>query len=414
VLLVSIAMSLTISTHSYAGQASISISPSFGHPLQRIAVTGSGFGPNEVVGIAFDKLAFGTTVAGPDGSFVFRKRVPGAALPGRATVFAVGRQSGARARRPFLVRTNWPMFHGRPDRDGFNPYENVLSPATVPGLAEAWSFIRFGGFDSSPALANGVLYVGSSDKNLYALDASTGAERWSFPIGNLVLSSPAVADGVVYTGADDGIFYALDAATGAKVWSVATGATYGTQSSPVVVNGVVFAGAGDSKIHALDAVTGAEVWSFTTGGQVSSSPAISQGVLYIGSSDQYVYALETSTGAELWRFGTQGVVRYAPAVAGNMVYVGSDDDHLYALDATTGMVRWSFSLAGPPTSPSLAHGTVFVAAGYPDRSVYALDATTGSLRWSFPYPGGWSSPTIANGVLEVVPRSVEVRRWCPI
>jgi outer membrane protein assembly factor BamB len=401
VLLASAAMFLSVSTPSHASQASISISPSVGHPLERTVVTGSGFRPNEVVGMSFDRLGFGTTLAGPDGSFVFRRLVPRSAPPGRATVSAVGRQSGAHARARFLVRTNWPMFHGGSARNGSNPYENVLSLATVSGLAEAWSFTTFPGLDSSPAVVNDVLYVGSSDKNVYALDATTGAERWKFSIGTLVFSSPAVFDGVVYMGADDGIFYALDAATGAEVWSVATGATHSSQSSPVVVDGVVFAGAGDSRVHALDAATGAEVWSFATSGPISSSPAISRGVLYIGSSDDSLYALETSTGAELWRFTTGGAVSYAPAVADNMVFVGSADDHVYALDAATGIERWSFSSAGTPTSPSVSHGILYVSAGYPDRSVYALDATTGALRWTFSYGGGWSSPTVANGVLYI-------------
>ena len=57
--------------------------------------------------------------------------------------------------------------------------------------------------DSSPAVSNGVVYVGSYDKNLYAIDAMTGAEKWRFKTGNYVGSSPAVSNGVVYVGSDD-------------------------------------------------------------------------------------------------------------------------------------------------------------------------------------------------------------------
>jgi outer membrane protein assembly factor BamB len=53
---------------------------------------------------------------------------------------------------------------------------------------------------SSPAVANGVVYVGSFDSNVYALNASTGAKLWSYYIGGEVYSSPAVANGVVYVG----------------------------------------------------------------------------------------------------------------------------------------------------------------------------------------------------------------------
>ena len=49
---------------------------------------------------------------------------------------------------------------------------------------------------SSPAVANGMVYVGSEDNNVYALNATTGAKLWSYTTGGEVLSSPAVANGV--------------------------------------------------------------------------------------------------------------------------------------------------------------------------------------------------------------------------
>ena len=46
-----------------------------------------------------------------------------------------------------------------------------------------------------------MVYVGSNDNNVYALNATTGAELWSYYIGNEgLVSSPAVANGVVYIG----------------------------------------------------------------------------------------------------------------------------------------------------------------------------------------------------------------------
>ena len=63
-----------------------------------------------------------------------------------------------------------------------------------------------------------MVYVGSEDFNVYALNASTGAKLWSYTTGSWVHSSPAVANGVVYVGSDDGNVYALNASTGAKLW----------------------------------------------------------------------------------------------------------------------------------------------------------------------------------------------------
>ena len=62
---------------------------------------------------------------------------------------------------------------------------------------------------SSPAVANGVVYVGSNDGKFYALNAATGTLVWSYKSGHWFFSSPAVVNGVVYTGCDDGNVYAF-------------------------------------------------------------------------------------------------------------------------------------------------------------------------------------------------------------
>ncbi len=51
------------------------------------------------------------------------------------------------------------------------------------------------------------LYIGSEDGTLYALDATTGILKWSYTTGSYIYSSPAVADGVVYVGSSDSIMY---------------------------------------------------------------------------------------------------------------------------------------------------------------------------------------------------------------
>jgi outer membrane protein assembly factor BamB len=99
---------------------------------------------------------------------------------------------------------------------------------------------------------------------LYALDATTGEERWRFQTGDTVWSSPAVANGVVYVGSFDGNLYALDAATGQERWRlrIVEDATPGEDSrdsesrewifpSPAVVDGVVYIGSGDGYLYAI-------------------------------------------------------------------------------------------------------------------------------------------------------------------
>ena len=88
-------------------------------------------------------------------------------------------------------------------------------------------------------------------RNVYALNATTGAELWNYPTRGEVFSSPAVANGVVYVGSGypDNLLYALNATTGALLWSYATG--FPVYSSPAVANGVVYVGSEDGNVYAF-------------------------------------------------------------------------------------------------------------------------------------------------------------------
>jgi outer membrane protein assembly factor BamB len=292
---------------------------------------------------------------------------------------------------------DWPEFLNT-NMERWNPYETVLNVNNVGSLSLMWSFTTGSFVESAPAVANGVVYVGSDDDNVYALNAITGAKLWSFTTANRVVSAPAVANGVVYVGSYDDNVYALNASTGAKLWSFTTG-DY-VLSSPTVANGVVYVGSYDDNVYALNASTGAKLWSFTTGNGVFSAPAVANGVVYVGSGDENVYALNASTGARLWSFAAGGPVE-SPAVANGVVYVGSWDDNVYALNASTGAKLWSFTTGNVVlSSPAVANDVVYV--GSYDGNVYALNASTGAKLWSFTTGNGVSSsPAVANGVVYV-------------
>ena len=136
------------------------------------------------------------------------------------------------------MRTNWAKFHFNNGNSGFNPYQNVLSPANVAGLIKAWSYHTGTVGYSSPAVVNGVVYVGSADGSVYALKTSTGAQLWSHSTGGDVFSSPAVANGVVYGARTT--FSRPEGVHRRPAVELHAGA--GQQSSPAVVNGVVYVG----------------------------------------------------------------------------------------------------------------------------------------------------------------------------
>ncbi|HZQ64268.1 MAG TPA: PQQ-binding-like beta-propeller repeat protein [Gaiellaceae bacterium] len=262
-----------------------------------------------------------------------------------------------------------------------------------------WKFSTGGFVGSSPAIADGRVFFGSQNQDVYALDATTGEERWTFETGKIVFSSPAVANGVVYVGSHDGNLYALNESSGKERWRFATQGD--VESSPTVAQGRVYVGSDDGKVYAVDAVTGTERWRFETGQPVFSSPTVSGRTLYVGSKDDNVYALDAATGRKLWRFTTGGEVWSSPAVSGGLVFVGSNDHNLYALDAATGAERWRFTTRGTvSSSPAVADGIVYV--GSFDDGVYALDARRGTQKWRFRTGGVvFSSPTVADGVVYV-------------
>lgn len=84
---------------------------------------------------------------------------------------------------------------------GHNPYENVISSSNVSALTLDWTYAT-NAYNcpplSSPAVANGGVYTGEAYDKLYALDAVTGTRKWSYTTGSCVTSSPAVANGIVY------------------------------------------------------------------------------------------------------------------------------------------------------------------------------------------------------------------------
>ncbi len=124
---------------------------------------------------------------------------------------------------------------------------------------------------SSPAVVKDVVYFGSGDGNVYALDAATGAVNWKFHTGDVVHASPAIANGTLFVGSWDSYFYALDAATGKEKWRFKTGvdpAIFNSGRHPILRRGrerrSSISAAGIRKFYALDAATGGEALGAST------------------------------------------------------------------------------------------------------------------------------------------------------
>jgi len=379
----------------------LSLTPTSGAPKSKIVLSGSGFGANESVDLYFDTADLALVTTNGSGGFsAITLTVPASALPGEHWVTASGRQSGRSTQAMFLVQADWAGFRNGPRHKGLNALENVLSPSTVDGLDVDWQAATGDNVFSSPAVASGVVYVGSADGRLYAFDAGSGAPVWSVSTGGSVRSSPAVANGVVYVGADDSKLYAFNAASGAPLWNAAIGSQ--GFSSPAVANGVVYVGSADGKLYAFNAASGAPLWNGATGSSIYSSPAVANGVVYVGSDDWKLYAFNAVSGAPLWSAATGDGIRSSPTVANGVVYIGSNDGKLYAFNAGNGFPLWNATTGGSLTytSPAVAKGVVFVASN--DGKLYAFNAASGAPLWNVILGATvYSSPAVANGVVYI-------------
>ena len=94
------------------------------------------------------------------------------------------------------------------------------------------------------------------------MNAITGTQLWNYTIGGGI-SSPAVVDGVVYVGSWDNV-YALKATDGDKLWdfTLLNGSGADVDSSPTVVGDVVYIGADEGGVYALNATSGAQIWHY--------------------------------------------------------------------------------------------------------------------------------------------------------
>lgn len=242
---------------------------------------------------------------------------------------------------------------------------------------------------SAATVAGGIVYIGSSDRNVYAIDAVSARQIWRFETQGSVRSTPAVAAGRVYFGSYDHCVYALDAKTGALAWKHDT--LEPVVSSALVDGGSVYIGSRSSDLFALDADTGSPRWKFFYWSSwVESSPTLRDGTLYIGSSDyQQVFAIDAASGAERWRFGSGGSPWSTPAVTARRVFTGVVGasgyfiDHrggFFALDRADGKPVWRYPMpvvegsmtSGVATSPVVAGR--FVYFGGLDGTLYAFAA----------------------------------------
>jgi outer membrane protein assembly factor BamB len=344
--------------------------------------------------------------------------------------------------------SSWPMWR-------HDPAHSAIGQSGPANLTLCWKFTTGGAVVSSPSIADGIVYFGSQDKNVYAISARDGSFIWKFATQGRIESSPAIVDGKVYTGADDGYIYCLNAYSGSLIWKRFAGgdipANFGAgvilRSSPAVVGDRVYVGSLDTNVYCLDANSGNVNWTYKTEGYITSSPAVADGAVYVISQEPAsgaLYKLDAKTGSFIWKTElpyqtvfTGGTDMHAsPTVADGMVFASSNAMVYYGIDAASGNIEWTyrnpsaqefiicstiykddklflidkFSIVcvdaknGHPVwetylgdelyvSPSYADGKLYIVTD--QRSIYVLNATNGEKLSRFETgSNSWSAPTL--------------------
>lgn len=247
------------------------------------------------------------------------------------------------------------------------------------------------------------VFVGTADNFILALRASDGQLQWSFEADHSIWGQPSYSDGVLYVSSLDKNVYALDSDTGQEVWP-APGITGGSISDRANLDSnMVFVGSFDGHVHAMDRLTGEIKWSAPASAADSDTltavwgaPVLADGIVYFVDLDGTAYAVNADDGRQLWTQPLDSYATAAPVIFENSVFIALAGDQdlkadqrqgtLVALEAGGGKELWRQPISAPVFStPVIADDAVVIAyrSLETDLNLDVFEPGDGSRRWNF-------------------------------
>ena len=298
--------------------------------------------------------------------------------------------SSCAAQIPSEGFTQWQTYMNNDGRTNHS-----FDAVTVP-MVKAWDkdisdFTFFKGYNkaqlASPALADGVIFVGSTDETFYSLDMRSGKVLWKFDAGYPLEAPPAVTQDKVCFGSSDGFMRCFDRG-GTLLWEFR--ARSEILSSPVIKDSMVFFSSSDDRLYALDAGTGVKVWNYarmvfkSVTPRIYASSAWADGRLYHFFSDGTLVCLNAADGKELWSrklvkdFDGAQSTRRTPLVMGTVVYAIDDNNAVVALNSTTGEVKGIYNIIKAHDFVLPDKNTLVIAGA---ERVVSINISTGAILW---------------------------------
>ena len=201
-------------------------------------------------------------------------------------------------------------------------------------------------------------------------------------------AGPAIAaDGTIYEGGMDGNLYAIAGSPGGLKWKFATGASI-LSSAAIGTDGTIYVGSNDFNLYAINP-DGTQQWAVNTGSPVSSSPAIgADGTVYVGTVGGTLYAIGQpvvisdiafSPGSSVTGgTNTTGAVTLAkPAPAGGVTVFLKSDNQLVVVPASVsvqaGATSATFSVSSTAVLAAVSANITAVSGGSPVKAVLTIE-----------------------------------------
>jgi outer membrane protein assembly factor BamB len=155
--------------------------------------------------------------------------------------------------------------------------DGSLYAVDVATGAERWSYQTAAGVASPPVVdqTGGLVYVAGFDSRLRAIDIQSHAQRWEIAAGNWFWTRPLVAGSVVYAGSLDSKVYAVDTNTGKSPWAKPFSAKAPVRAAPVLANGKLIVADQGGHVFALNTSDGTlAAGPLSVGGNVTADPLV--------------------------------------------------------------------------------------------------------------------------------------------
>ena len=280
------------------------------------------------------------------------------------------------------TQERWSQFRGSPELTG-------ISHSKLPEALELlWTYEGDDSIDSSAAIVDGVVYVGTFSGDLLALSLQDGSLRWKYSVGEEGLgeSSPAVSNGVVYVGDLAGVVHAVDTVSGEAVWTFQTLGEI--KSSPVIIKEKLLIGSYDEHVYCLSAKSGELLWKLRSNGFIHGTPATSKGLTYVTGCDSMLRAVRISR----WQGDVSDRLRLLYcriprlSLVASPIY-GTFDNQVLAVDLAKLNIAWRYEhpVRHFPFYSSAAVVDGRVVLGGRDKMVHCLDARSGGSAVDFPH-----------------------------